>query len=54
MTWFGLFAPAHTPDAVVEKLNRAIVKIVAMPKISQQLAGLGANPETDTPEGNRP
>jgi len=49
-TWFGLFAPAHTPDAIVKKLNSAIVKIVATPKVSQQLAKLGANPETDTPE----
>jgi tripartite-type tricarboxylate transporter receptor subunit TctC len=50
MTWFGLFAPAHTPEAVVKKLNSAIVKIVAMPKISEQLTRLGANPETGTPE----
>lgn len=30
--WFGLFAPARTPPAVVEKLNREIVAILGSPE----------------------
>ena len=29
--WFGLLAPAHTPKDIVEKLNQAVVAIMATP-----------------------
>lgn len=40
-TWFGLWAPAGTPPAVVEKINAAIKKISAMPETIQQLHDQG-------------
>lgn len=36
-SWFGLLAPAGTPAAVVEKLNAAINKVIAMPEVKERL-----------------
>ena len=35
-TWFGLWAPAGTPAAVVAKVNAAVKHIAAMPDVVQQ------------------
>jgi tripartite-type tricarboxylate transporter receptor subunit TctC len=35
--WMGVFAPAHTPPAVVEQLNAALVKVVAREDVKAQL-----------------
>jgi tripartite-type tricarboxylate transporter receptor subunit TctC len=34
--WYGLFAPAGTPMAVVEKLNAAVAAILKNPKFAQE------------------
>ncbi|MDR6660724.1 tripartite-type tricarboxylate transporter receptor subunit TctC [Tardiphaga robiniae] len=46
-SWFGLFAPAGTPPAIVEKLSQAIVQSVADPAVQERLKGLGADPVGD-------
>ncbi|QET05043.1 MULTISPECIES: Bug family tripartite tricarboxylate transporter substrate binding protein [Cupriavidus] len=46
-SWFGLFVPAGTPPAVVEKLSQAIVQSVADPAVKERLKGLGADPVGD-------
>jgi len=43
-TWFGLLAPAGTPQIIVNKLNAEIVKIVQSPEFKQQMAEIGAEP----------
>jgi tripartite-type tricarboxylate transporter receptor subunit TctC len=48
--WFGLLAPAHTPHEIVEKLNKAVVAIMAMPDVVEHMAKLGAEPEPQTPD----
>jgi tripartite-type tricarboxylate transporter receptor subunit TctC len=48
--WFGLLAPAHTPREIVDKLNRAVVAIMAEPNVIQRMAALGAEPEPQTPD----
>lgn len=48
--WFGLFAPAGTPRAVIERLNGEITRILALPEVSQQLAAHGVVPGGGTPE----
>ena len=48
--WFGLLAPAHTPKDVVDKINKAVVAIMAMPDVIDHMAKLGAEPEPQTPE----
>lgn len=46
-SWFGLFVPAGTPPAVVEKLSHAIVQSVADAAVKERLKGLGADPVGD-------
>jgi tripartite-type tricarboxylate transporter receptor subunit TctC len=45
----GLLVPAGTPQAVIDRLNRAIVAIVAMPEVRERLAALGFEPIASTP-----
>jgi len=42
--WTGLMAPAGTPDAVLEKLNKAIGEILAEPAVASLLTEAGAAP----------
>lgn len=44
VTWFGLFAPAGTPRAVVDRLNAEAIKALATDSVKQQLATLGDYP----------
>jgi len=47
--WFGLLAPAHTPDDIVAKLNAASVEILNSADVRERLAKLGAEPHPMTP-----
>ena len=47
--WQGIGAPKSTPDAIVEKLNKAINAGLADAKMKAQLANLGAIPMPMTP-----
>lgn len=40
-SWFGMVAPARTPSAIIDKLNREIVRIVQLPDFRERLIGLG-------------
>jgi tripartite-type tricarboxylate transporter receptor subunit TctC len=42
--WFGLWAPAGTPAAVVQKLNATVNAIVQEPQVREQFAKLGMQP----------
>lgn len=44
VTWFGLFAPAGTPRAVVDRLNAEVIKALATDSVKQRLATLGDYP----------
>ena len=48
--WVGLFAPAGTPKDIIELLNRAIVRSIALPEIKERLSALGFEPLASTPE----
>jgi tripartite-type tricarboxylate transporter receptor subunit TctC len=48
-TWWGMFVPAGTSAAVIEKLNRETVKIMALPDINDKLRALGIVPLSNTP-----
>ena len=48
--WFGLLAPAHTPRDIVDKLNKAVVAIMAEKDVIERMAKLGAEPEPQTPD----
>jgi tripartite-type tricarboxylate transporter receptor subunit TctC len=49
-TWYGVFAPAATPRPVVEKLNQALVRVLATPDARGRFAAVGADAEATTPE----
>ncbi len=48
--WFGWVAPAATPKAIVDRLNREIVRILKLPEMRERLQGLGADPVGNTPQ----
>ncbi len=47
--WFGPFAPAGTPPAIVQRLVDAMAKVSAMPAVKKELAALGVEPGVQTP-----
>lgn len=48
--WFGIVAPAATPDAVVNRLNAAIVEALNDPNIQTAIRGIGVEPAPSTPQ----
>ena len=48
-TWFGVFAPAGTPPAVVERLNKEFTAALRSPEMRERLARMGAEPAPMTP-----
>jgi len=49
-SWVGLFAPAGTPRAVVQRLNAELNAVLADPAARERLAVLGIDPTPGTPE----
>lgn len=48
--WVGVFAPARTPKAVVDRLSAAIVGALRTPSIREKYLSLGVEPTGTTPE----
>jgi tripartite-type tricarboxylate transporter receptor subunit TctC len=42
--WYGLFAPAGTPKAIVNQLNAEIAKALESKEVQERLAGVGCEP----------
>ena len=49
-TWYGILAPAGTPQPVVRRLNAELVKIMHAPEMKEKLTATGTEPLTSTPE----
>jgi len=49
VSWFAVYAPAKTPDAVVRQLNAAINKALAAPELRERFTRLGLEPTGGTP-----
>src|SRR6202795_4163546 len=47
--WYGIGAPANTPAAIVDKLNREINAAIADPGMKARLAAIGGEPLPGTP-----
>jgi len=48
-SWFGLFAPAKTPQEVIARLNAEVVRIVALPETVKHLDNSGLAAVSSTP-----
>ncbi len=49
-TWFGVLAPAGTPDEVVDRLNKDINTILGSPDFQTRMRKQGAEPMMGSPE----
>ena len=47
--WYGMLAPAGTPRAIIERLNREVNKTLQSPDVLARLAADGAEPMGGTP-----
>ena len=47
--WMGLIAPAGTPPAVIEKINREVVAILKLPEVRAKLGSFLMEPIGNTP-----
>ena len=48
-SWVGVFAPAGTPKPVIDRLNAALNKVLALPDVQAKLDRIGVVPMPDTP-----
>ena len=49
-TWYGVFAPRGTPEAVVAKLNKALNDSLADEAVQKRMAAVGVVVKTSTPD----
>lgn len=47
--WFGLLAPAGTPPAIVDLIQKSVAEAVAKPEVRKQLEAAGAEPVANSP-----
>lgn len=50
-TWYGLFAPAGTPQDIVNKLNETLKKVLANQALAEKLSPQGLDVRYSTPAG---
>ena len=48
--WYSICAPAKTPQAIIDKLNAELVKIVSSPEMRERFSDIGIDPGTSTPK----
>jgi tripartite-type tricarboxylate transporter receptor subunit TctC len=48
-SWFGMFAPAATPPAVLNQLNAVIVKALNDPEVRKTITAQGGEPTPEKP-----
>jgi tripartite-type tricarboxylate transporter receptor subunit TctC len=48
--WYGLFAPAGTPKAIVAQLQTEVAKMLDSADVREKLAAIGCEPYKSTPE----
>lgn len=41
LPYYGLFAPAGTPPAQLERIGQALQRVIAMPEVNERLTGMG-------------
>ena len=49
-SWYALFAPAKTPSAIVEKMQKAVAQTIQLPDVKQKLLEQGGDTVGSSPE----
>ncbi len=49
VNWFGMFAPAKTPEPIIKKLNAAVAQALENPDLRKKLELQGMEPSPNTP-----
>jgi tripartite-type tricarboxylate transporter receptor subunit TctC len=49
-SWNGIFAPAKTPRAIVDKVYADVAKILNTPEVRERLVAAGSDPVASTPD----
>jgi tripartite-type tricarboxylate transporter receptor subunit TctC len=49
-TWWGLFVPAGTPDAIIKRINAEVVQIFKLPKVIDFMESEASEIDVGTPE----
>ena len=49
-SWYGLLAPSATPRPIVERLNKEVLRILALPDVRERLTAEAFDVPSDTPE----
>ncbi len=49
-SWYGILAPAGTPQEIVRRLNAEINRVLLAPEVRERLTALGAEPTGGSPE----
>jgi tripartite-type tricarboxylate transporter receptor subunit TctC len=44
MNWFGFFAPARTPPAILDKMSASVGKVMQMPEVADGFTKIGVTP----------
>jgi len=50
VSWYGIFAPARTPRAIVTRLADELRAMTKRPQVVEKLVALGIEPEGTSPE----
>ena len=50
VAWFGLFAPARTPPAIIDKLHADFARVLKLPEVRQLLESQGAEAVANSPK----
>jgi len=48
--WYGIFAPAKTPRAIINKVSVEVGRILRLPDVAERIASQGAVPKPSTPQ----
>jgi tripartite-type tricarboxylate transporter receptor subunit TctC len=49
MYWFGVMAPAGTPNDIIEKMHQEIVRATQTPQVIEVFKNAGVNPTSTSP-----
>jgi tripartite-type tricarboxylate transporter receptor subunit TctC len=50
ITWYGMWAPAKTPNEIILRLNQALGRMLQQPELIERLRSDGVEPAHSTPE----